>query len=115
MNRDIKFRAWDIANKRMLQYRDIMSLPMWEVFSGTPEQRPYQVMQYTGIKDKDGVEIYEEDIVRIDDEEELRKVEWDSNNAEFTLTMDFVTTDFDCLYPRQIEVVGNIYENPELI
>lgn len=36
MNREIKFRAWDIINKRILNYVDIMTLPMWEVFPGTP-------------------------------------------------------------------------------
>lgn len=62
--RDIKFRVWDIINKRILNYGEIMHLPMWEVFPGTPEQRAFNVMQYTGLKDKHGKEIYEGDLCK---------------------------------------------------
>ena len=62
--REIKFRVWDIINKRILNYGEIMHLPMWEVFPGTPEQRAFNVMQYTGLKDKHGKEIYEGDLCK---------------------------------------------------
>jgi len=37
--REIKFRVWDVLNKRMLDWGDIFDLPAWEIFPGTPEQK----------------------------------------------------------------------------
>lgn len=42
----LKFRVWDLIEKRMLQWGDIMNLPAWEIFPGTPEQRAFYVMQW---------------------------------------------------------------------
>ena len=133
MNREIKFRVWDIVNKRILDYADIMTLPMWEVFPGTPEQRAYEVMQYTGLKDKNNNEIYEGDVlkqVKKSSREGCESSSYDKNNFEVVFKYgsfwlqrpyddsvyirDFPNIDefvgFECF-----EIVGNIYENPELL
>lgn len=129
--RDIKFRVWDIINKRILNYGEIMHLPMWEVFPGTPEQRAFNVMQYTGLKDKHGKEIYEGDVVKYTLKSyynktvtEMIPVTWGSysdggeyvDNVECWMIRYKSLSDIcDNKYNQSVEVIGNIYENPELL
>lgn len=77
---------------------------------------PDTVGQFIGFRDKNKKEIYEGDLIRINDKEDLYKVEWNEDNAAFILiTIDFIKADFDCYYADELEVVGNVYDNPELI
>ena len=74
------------------------------------------VGQYTGMKDCNGTEIYEGDIVSTDDEdEELSTIEWGDDTLKFMVTHGNVCSDMGEYYPREIEVMGNIYDNPELL
>lgn len=72
------------------------------------------VGQYTGLTDKNGKKIFEGDIVvyRID---EYGIIEYDEEIARFCVTFDTWSTDFDHLYGKELEVIGNIHDNPELL
>ena len=75
------------------------------------------VRQYTGMNDSNGEDIYEGDIVRAsDNDDELAVVEWDDEDLRFTVTHGHVVNGLgEEYYPREVEVVGNIYDNPELL
>lgn len=61
--REIKFRAWDTDNKKMVLWGELLSKNLQNILS-MPKYCGYELMQYTGIKDKNGKEIYEGDIVQ---------------------------------------------------
>jgi uncharacterized phage protein (TIGR01671 family) len=74
MDREIKFRVWDVENKEMLEVQKLDFEPTF--YGGRIAIRPDQysdyfdpedmiLMQYTGLHDKNGKEIYEGDIIRI--------------------------------------------------
>lgn len=71
--------------------------------------------QYTGVKDKNGKEIYEGDIVYIIPEDETGVIEWDNEMARYIVIYDNIITDFDNWYGEDLEVIDNIYDNPELL
>ena len=66
-----------------------------------------EIMQFTGLLDKNGKEIYEGDVTRCGQEEKIGVVEW---HKEFAMFTNCAVAD-----PNKCEVIGNIYENPELI
>lgn len=73
--------------------------------------------QYTGMNDSMGKEIYEGDIVRTsDNDDELAVVEWDDADLRFTVTHGNVVNGLgEGYYSHEVEVIGNMYDNPELL
>lgn len=124
MNREIKFRVWDIKNKEMLKVQELDFEPTF--YGGRIAIRPDQyndyfdtedmiLMQYTGVNDRFGNEIYESDIVYVRSEDENAIIEWDEQTARFIIHFDGWIADFDNYYGKELEIMGDIYNNPELL
>jgi len=136
--REIKFRAW---NGGKMVFQNLTSNSGISIFFGSLE-RNAEIMQYTGLKDKNGKEIYEGDILLIPDEwtepildygqgptepfNHLAEVMLHKEWATFGLTITESGNWYDkgfCSFEGasgingldKFEVIGNIHENPELL
>uniref|UniRef100_A0A6M3JM35 Putative YopX protein n=1 Tax=viral metagenome TaxID=1070528 RepID=A0A6M3JM35_9ZZZZ len=110
--REIKFRAWD--NERMW-YGD--ELRYYHLFPTQHPESNMVWMQYTGLKDKQGKEIYEGDIISFFNYNELPKIgRIIYSGCKYSIEYEEDLIDLEFFWHIQgIEVIGNIYENPELI
>jgi YopX protein len=112
MSREIKFRAWDGEQKQM--YDESCG---FDAISVLKEAKEFDLplMQYTGLYDRTGKEIYEGDILKmtspITSKEYFRVMEWGFENCG--CCGDVIGYDKDLA--DNYVVVGNIYENPGLI
>jgi uncharacterized phage protein (TIGR01671 family) len=131
--RDIKFRAWDKQLGRMLSDAMPMRGSIWwdngASFDGKGGE--YDVMQFTGIVDKDNKPVYEGDVIKTfwqhdghinRDYEIVGVVSYSEDMAQFVVTNDakdqwcpFYSFDREEYFPDYTEVLGNIYEHPHLL
>ena len=124
--REIKFRVWNTeTNKMIVNVKEMGVFALQSIYSideflVIPTNEKYPLMQYTGLKDKNGVEIYEGDIVNIRggtfyqgywEIDEIFEVVYDKYG--FLLKNKDYKESF-CI-AEEIKVIGNIYENPELL
>lgn len=133
MAREILFKAKRIDNGEWVegyllfdefdeQYRIIIKL---RYSTGTcidtmyaPRVQTETICQYTGLTDKNSNRIWENDIVAIDGVDGVLKIEWeeDEETAMYILCgSEGLLYTFDNIYPEDCKVIGNIFDNPELL
>lgn len=108
---EIKYRAWDVFGKKMISWEELCDdyEVCWGLFNNQHIKIP---MQYTGLKDKNDVDIYEGDIVKCN--EILFRVLWSEKDAGFYLYKNTLFS-LSNIFSPDTEVIGNIYENKELL
>lgn len=111
--RPIKFRAWDRVEKEMVSVNILnWSYPSGLEVNGSNVSLPSTLMQYTGLKDTNDKEIYEGDITK-GGIIEFKFGKWIVVNKKDDLQSYLL---YDAIHDSaEQEVIGNIYENPELI
>ena len=140
MNREIKFRAWDKEENKMInnvvpffnsdgtleclvfgysfggyEFIEVELDKYQHIFTDPEFDKRYVLMQFTGLEDKNGIEIYEGDIVECFNDGLSEVLFRKGSFGTLTYTsrgIDFYT--FNEVYGA-CEIIGNIYENPELL
>lgn len=131
--REIKFRIWD--GIKLIYQDDINYIDFRRGFASVFDEYNYvencskdininSIMQYTGLKDKGGKEIYEGDILKgttkgnSNEVLAITYVKWDRGQFDLYTEMTLASWE-DALYNYMqffdVEIIGNIYENPELL
>ncbi|WP_174850346.1 YopX family protein [Streptococcus suis] len=117
----LKFRAWDTFHNKWVKHFYItengliynMEQPHRDLIGAVPiEQSGLVVMQSTGVFDKNGQEIFEGDVVNIFGEK-LSKIYY--SDGAFCVDILIGGTPLHAFLSEQLEIIGNIYENPELM
>lgn len=130
--REIKFRAWDNQEKKMhydvqnasdmepigedfCSFERILNVTMEDDYGEIENTRRFEVMQYIGKEDISKKEIYEGDIVKDDSSQLKGVVKFSERYLQFVVD-DFIDGEQDYSeFMKDVEVIGNIFDNPELL
>ena len=113
--REIKFRAWNEVMEKMFTWNDFLNTNMKNTFIA-PKSTAMILMQYTGLHDKNGKEIYEGDITD-DGYNNIGVVKYGNYNCSCCEGVYGWYVDGGDIRSAEcfLKVIGNIYENPELL
>lgn len=118
--REILFRAKSMFNDKVWVYGNFVKTNydglqnvIYDEDGWAYEVIPETVGQYIGLLDKNGTKIFEGDIVRDAETSDVGKIFFDTYTAMFVIGFETTIADFNASY--SLEVIGNIYDNPELI
>ena len=137
--REIKVRAWNKHKKEMIYifdsspytliwFENQLWLSHYMAGNGplAMSEEYFELMQYTGLTDKNGKEIYEGDIVKIKlyrgkdrhgsdiFDYEIFKIEWSESSAQFR-ALDIFGGSWSFDNSNWVEIIGNLFENPEMM
>lgn len=120
--REIKFRAWDTLESKMIESEDLAAQQWNVLLSITENERSnWRFMQFTGLLDKNGKEIYEGDIVKGETLIPMKviwhKYQWAVEYYPYEgKTIETIDDGLlKALQDEDFQIIGNIYENPELL
>ena len=131
--REIKFRAWDSFNKKMLSWEQFKNIK-FDVGDGYDVGIPLEILdekyqkqhnlipqQFTGLYDKNGKEIYEGDICNHEYHPNYSGIiRWEEELLSYAFTLKDKDGEYEQYFfiksdGKKYKVIGNIYENPELL
>lgn len=120
-SRDIRFRAWSETRKKMISGNDgtVVFWPTMRIceYDANGKQIELPLMQYTGLKDNNGIDVFEGDVIKGDLFDSrlpiIGAVEYDDYFANYSIRNDAGLTPISKVDKRV--VAGNIYEHPELL
>ena len=123
MNDRFKIRAWDKLNNGLIYDIGLIGQGVYQYINSSDlgflvniKNEEYTLMQCTGLKDSTGKLIFEGDICKILNCSKLAVIKWDLKRACFFIdSKGYSKSAFEYLRKDCFAVIGNIYENPELL
>lgn len=118
--REILFRAKRGDNGEWVEGLLTVMWGQYHIINPKDENTAYPindetVSQYTGLTDKNGSRIWENDIATVPGEDERFVIRWDIEHAAFVIESDTLRCDFDNYGGNELEVVGNVFDNADLL